>query len=295
MYLKRLKYFIAVAEELNIGRAATRLDIAQPPLSRQIALLEEELGVHLFDRSRSQIQLTQAGCVLRDRAREIIERLELALSETKRIGSGLAGRLSIGFVGSASYSVLPALIRSYRREYPDVHLSLREMNNASLQRSLVQREIDVAVARPGLEDDEFRKEPLCVEKFILALPEGSDLGGRDTIRIADLTDQTIILSAAQSRPSYGAVILDILSHEGVTPRNTELAPDFQSLISLVSVGVGIAFVPQSLGLGARPGLILRPYEGYNPGIGLMVHTRLDNRAPQVMQFMDLTRRFARKL
>ena len=94
MDIKGLKYFIAVAEELSIGRAATRLNIAQPPLSRQIAAIEDELGVKLLDRSRSQIRLTQAGCILRDKGRQVIEQLEAAVRETKRVGSGVAGRMT---------------------------------------------------------------------------------------------------------------------------------------------------------------------------------------------------------
>jgi len=295
MDLKRLKYFLAVAEELHIGRAATRLDIAQPPLSRQIAALEEELGVQLFDRSRSQIRLTQAGCVLRDHARQVIERLEFALRETKRVGSGAAGRLSIAFVGSASYGALPALIRRYRDSFPDVKLDLFVMNNAGLQRALIKREIDIAVARPALEDQEFRTEVLFTEPMVLALPEGSELSDRAEIKLADLTMETLVLSSHQSRPSYSAAVLDILSHEGLEPGSTELARDFESLISLVSVGVGIALVPRSVSAAGRPGVVFRPYEGFNPGIQLTVHSRFDNRAPQVLQFLEATRKFARTL
>ncbi|MEW5421057.1 LysR family transcriptional regulator, partial [Amorphus sp. 3PC139-8] len=175
MDFKKLEYFLAVAEELNIGRAATRLDIAQPPLSRQISALEEELGVQLFDRARSQIRLTQAGCVLRDHARQLLNRLDIALRETQRVGTGSAGRLSIGFVGSASYGALLGVIRNYRNAYPDVNLDLLILSTANLQRALVEREIDIAVARPELEDLEFRKEVLSTEPLILAIPEGSTL------------------------------------------------------------------------------------------------------------------------
>ena len=295
MDFKRLKYFLAVAEELHIGRAATRLDIAQPPLSRQIAALEEELGVQLFDRSRSQIRLTQAGCVFRDHARQLIGRLEAALRETRRIGSGSAGRLSIAFVGSASYGALPELIRTYRRCYPEVEMDLLAMNNADLQRALVEREVDIAVARPALQDEEFRRAPLCPEPLVLALPKSSELAARRDIRLADLAGQTLVLYPRQPRPSYADVVLDILAHDGVDPGSTDLAQDFQSAISLVSVGVGIALVPQSVSEAVRPGVVYRPYQGYNPGTQLTVHARLDNRAPQVIQFLEATRKFTRGL
>ncbi|WP_202807115.1 LysR family transcriptional regulator [Sphingobium sp. DC-2] len=111
MEFRQLRYFLAVAEELHFGRAATRLDMAQPPLSRQIASLEESLGVQLFDRSRSQIRLTQAGVVLQDHARQILDRMDTAQRETRLVGAGGAGRLRIAFVGSASHGLLPMLIK----------------------------------------------------------------------------------------------------------------------------------------------------------------------------------------
>lgn len=293
MDFKRLKYFLAVAEELNIGRAATRLDIAQPPLSRQIAALEEELGVQLLDRSRSQIRLTQAGCVFRDHARQLIDRLDMALRETRRVGSGSAGQLSIGFVGSAAIGALPELIRAYRCCYPGVELDLLEMNKAGLQRALVEREIDIAVARQALEDEEFRSELLSTEPLVLALPETLALCARAEIRLEDLAGQAIVLYPRQPRPGYADVVLDLFAREGIEPASVNLAQDFQSAMSLVSVGAGIALVPRSVSGAARPGVVFRAYRGANPETRLTVHARLDNRAPQVMQFLEATRKCAR--
>ena len=178
MDFKRLKYFLAVAEELHFGRAAERLDMAQPPLSRQIAALEADLGVKLFDRSRSQIRLTQAGAVLEEHARAILDRLDAAYRATRLVGSGAAGVLRVAFVGSASHGVLPSLIKSYRSHFADVELVLSAMNNAELERALIQKEIDIAVARPELGDETFRSQLLCEEPVILALPDNADLSGR---------------------------------------------------------------------------------------------------------------------
>lgn len=290
---RRLKYFLAVAEELHFGRAATRLDMAQPPLSRQIAALEDDIGVLLFDRSRSQIRLTQAGEVLQDHARQIFERLDAALRETRLVGAGGAGRLRIAFVGSASHGVLPTLIKSFRSFYPDVELALSALNNAELQRSLIAREIDIAVARPELKDEEFRRELLVREKLILALPDNSPLAARPEIRFADLAGHTFVLYPRRPRPGYADVVLGICEREGFTPARLELTQDFQSAISLVSVGVGLSVVPESVSQTTRPGVTYRPYIGYNPGTALTVHARLDNRAPQVMNFLEITRKFAR--
>lgn len=196
MELRRLTYFLAVAEELHFGRAATRLNIAHPPLSRQIAALEADIGTLLFDRSRSQIRLTHAGEVLERHARVLVDRLEAAYKETRLVGEGGAGRLRVAFVGSASHGVLPNLIKSYRSHYPKVELALSAMNNAQLHSALVQREIDLAVARPALTDDELRAEPLVHEDLILAVPDNSEVAGRKTIRLAELADQTFVLYPA---------------------------------------------------------------------------------------------------
>lgn len=294
MEFKRLKYFLAVAEELHFGRAATRLDMAQPPLSRQIAALETDLDVQLFDRSRSQIRLTQAGVVLQDHARQILSRLDAAYRDTRLVGSGSGGRLRIAFVGSASHGLLPTLIKSYRSFYPNVELALSAMNNAELSHGLIARDIDVAVARPALNDDEFRHELLCREKLILALPDNSRLASLPEIRFADLADLVFVLYPRRPRPGYADVVLNICAREGFTPAKLELTQDFQSAISLVSVGVGLSVVPESVSSTQRPGVVYRPYLGDNPGTALTVHARLDNRAPQVMNFLEITRKFARK-
>lgn len=293
MELRRLKYFLAVAEELHFGRAATRLEIAQPPLSRQIAALEADIGTQLFDRSRSQIRLTQAGEVLENHARALVDRLDAAYRETKAVGEGGAGRLRIAFVGSASHGVLPILIKSYRSHYPKVELALSAMNNAQLHSALVSREIDIAVARPSLKDDELRAEPLVHEPLVLAVPDASEVAARKVIRLAELSDETFVLYPRRPRPSYADTVLEICRAEGFTPTKQELAQDYQTAIALVSVGVGISIVPESVSQTVRPGVFYRPYEGYNPGTSLTIHARRDNQSSQVMRFFDLARKFVR--
>ncbi|MBD3787163.1 MAG: LysR family transcriptional regulator [Sphingomonadales bacterium] len=291
--LRRLRYFLAVAEELHFGRAATRLDIAQPPLSRQIAALEAELGVDLFDRSRSQIRLTQAGQVLQAHATALLERLETAWRETRLVGTGAGGGLRIGFAGSAAHGPLPDLIRAFRAQYPAVTLSLGAMAAADLHSALIRREIDIAIARPALTDEEFRRETLSREDLILALPETDPLAAAERVRFADLRGRSFVLYPAAPRPGHADTVLEICAREGVRPAATEVAPDCQSAIHLVAVGVGVAVVPASVARSARPGVAFRPYAGHNPGTGLSVHARRDNRAPQVMNFLDSVRRFVR--
>ncbi|KAG1647627.1 HTH-type transcriptional regulator AlsR [Nymphon striatum] len=158
-----MHYFVAVAEELHFGRAAERLDMAQPPLSRQIKQIEEEIGAQLFNRGRNAIALTQAGTRLYERLQIILKDIDDTLLEVKRLGQGAEGRLRIGFVGSSTYGLVPNIIKSFRKNYPHVNLSLIPMNNAHLHRALVRREVDVAITRPALKDVEFMSRQLTEE------------------------------------------------------------------------------------------------------------------------------------
>lgn len=294
MDLRRLIYFVAVAEELHFGRAASRLAIAQPPLSRQIAQLEADLGVMLIDRSRSQIRLTQAGSVLLERARDVIERLDRTEREIKRIGEGFSGHLRVAFVGSATYGALPTVIKAFRSAYPDVELALSAMNNAELKRAVIQREIDIAVARPSLDDEELKSERLLHEPLILALPDTSALLQDRPIRLSPLRDETFILYPRKPRPSFADHILKICLDEGFIPKSQVLAQDFQTAISLVSVGVGIALVPESVSQSERPGVAYRTYDGHNPGTSLSLNYRRDNRMPQLFNFLKVAQKVTRR-
>ena len=290
MELKRLRYFIAVAEELHFGRAAERLQMAQPPLSRQIAQLEKELGVLLIDRSRAQIRLTQAGHLMLMHARDLTQRLDNATREVALVGKGGAGQLRVAFVGSATHGILPAVIRAFRIAFPQVDLVLSAMNNAELKHALIQREIDIAIARPSLDDDEFRSELFHHENLILALPDTPAATARRTIRLADLSDQTFVLYPDQPRPSFADHVIAVCSAAGFTPAQTVFARDYQTAISLVSVGVGVALVPESVSQTQRAGVAYRQYEGFNPGTSLSLNARIDSLSPHVRNFFEVARR-----
>ncbi|AJE45833.1 LysR substrate-binding domain-containing protein [Celeribacter indicus] len=292
MELKRLKYFIAVAEDLHFGRAAARLEMAQPPLSRQIAALERDLDAKLFDRSRSQIRLTPAGEVFLERARDLVDRLDSAYREARLIGHGGAGRLRIAFVGSATHGPLPTLIKSYRSHYPGVDLSLAAMNNAELERALVQQDIDIAVARPALKGQDLRSVLLTDEPLVLALPDNSSLATRSAaVALSELESQTFVLYPRRPRPSFADDVLRCCEMNGFTPRDQAFAQDYQTAISLVSVGVGLSVVPRSVSQVSRPGVTFRPFTGENPGTRLTIHARLDNRRPHLLNFFEILRRF----
>lgn len=294
MDIRRLNYFVAVAEEMHFGRAASRLGIAQPPLSRQIAQLETDLGVLLIDRSRSQIRLTQAGEVLLERARDVIDRLERAEREIKRIGEGVSGRLRVAFVGSATYGILPQVIREFRAVYPEVELALSASNNAELKRALIQREIDIAVARPSLDDEEIKSDPFHHESLILALPDTSPCLQKPSIQLKALKAETFVLYPRRPRPSFADYIIKVCQDAGFIPKSQVMAQDYQTAISLVSVGVGVSLVPESVSLSERAGVVYRRYEGTNPGTSLSLNYRRDNRMPHLFNFLKVARNVARR-
>lgn len=295
MSLRRLSYFVAVAEEMHFGRAAERLGMAQPPLSRQIKQLEDEIGAVLFNRGRSAITLTQAGSRLYERGREVLEQIEDVKLEVRRIGQGAEGRLRIGFVGSSSYGILPNIIKSFRANHPGVNLSLMPMNNARLFRALVRRELDVAFARPALQDPEFVTRKLCDEALIVAAPDTLDVATRQALPLFDFRDENFILYPEFPRPSYADFVLEQCRAQGVEVEKRVFTMDLQTALSLVAIGEGLCIVPESVGSAPRNGIRFHRIE---PGLGhtaLSVNYRVDEQGVHVHKFVKVAQEVARKL
>lgn len=293
--LRRLRYFVAVAEEMHFGRAADRLGMAQPPLSRQIARLEAAVQAQLIDRSRSRIQLTQAGELMLGRARKLLRDVEDVRQEIGRLGSGKAGVLRIAFVGSATHGSLPTLIGDFRAEHPSIELVLSAMNNAGLKQLLVERQIDVAIARPSIDDADIVSERLEQEPLILALPDALAGDPGQEIELAALRDETFVLYPASPRPSFADHVLRVCEAAGFQPRDMVMASDYQTAVSLVAVGAGVCIVPRSVSSTHRPGITYRSYLGPNPGTALSVNYRIDNRSPQLWSFLKAARLQARRI
>lgn len=293
--IRRLRYFLAVARELHFGRAADRLGMAQPPLSRMIAQLERDLDVQLFDRSRSQIGLTQAGELLKTRASYIVEEIGRAVRDVRLVGKGGSGVLRVSFVGSATHGPFPTLIKRFRCAFPEVDLRLSAMNNAESHEQLITRAIDVAVVRPGLDDATLRQQLFVEEPLVAALHENAakELGG--SIRLAALKDQPFVLFPRKPRPCFADMVLGLCSDAGFQPPDIVWAPDYQTAISLVAVGEGISIVPASCEDANRPGVSFRHLGNAQAHTRLSICARTDNQSPQVFKFLDFARSFARSL
>lgn len=287
--LRRLGYFLAVAEELHFGRAADRLGIAQPALSRQIAVLEDVIGALLFDRVRSKVFLTQAGEVLVPQARDILLRTAEAARSVRAAAQGAVGSFAIGFVGSATYSLLPGLVQKFRETHPAVDLTLNAMNNAELRRALIDRGIDVAFARSRLDDGEFASESVLVEPLVAVVPLSSPHARGPSISLIDLIADGFILYPRHPRPSFADDVIGHCRVAGFDPTVTQETMDLQTAMALVSVGAGLSIVPASVEQSHRHGVAYLKLEDASATTTLFMVWRRDNRSPLLGNFRTVVR------
>ena len=246
MELRHLRYFVAVAEERNFTRAAQRLHIAQPPLSRQIQQLEEILGVQLFERNSRPLKLTETGKFFYSHAVQVLAQTAELESMTRRVGN-IERSLSVGFVGSTLYGLLPKIIRRFRDENTTVELSLHEMSTMDQFRALKDGVIDIGFGRIRHEDANIRRVILREEKMIVALPEGHPLSlVKPALALGDLVNETLIIFPKAPRPSYADQVLSAFHDRALKPRRIYEVRELQIALGLVAAGEGIAVVPSSV-------------------------------------------------
>jgi DNA-binding transcriptional LysR family regulator len=290
MELRHLHYFIAVAEELHFSRAAERLHISQPPLSQQIRDLEDELGVKLFERTKRQVHLTEAGKVFLERSYQVLAQLEQAITVTQQIGRGEVGRLEIGFVDSAIYTVLPEILRSFRKQFPAVELRLYELTTAQQIQALYDKQIDIGIVRSAISEPGLSVECLLPESLVLALPENHRLSAQTQVSLSALADESFILFPAKMGPVFYEQIMTMCQQAGFRPKVAQEAVQMQTIIGLVAAGLGIAIVPASLQNFHRGGVIYRPLKEEIPNTGLYLTWRQHDSSPVVRSFLGLARR-----
>jgi DNA-binding transcriptional LysR family regulator len=263
MELRHLRYFVAVAEEGHVTRAAERLGIQQPPLSQQIQALERELETQLFRRKPRGVELTPAGLALLDEARAILARADEAVAAVKRTARGEAGRIGIGFTSSASFHpFLPRAIRAFRETHPLVALALEESGTTELVDALRARSLDIAFVRsPVGESDDLFVRPLLEEAMVAALPSGHALsGGHDPLPLAALADETFILYRRPVGPGLHDAIIAACDRAGFSPTIGQEAPRMLSTLSLVAAGLGVTVVPASMSRLEAEGVAYRPLD-----------------------------------
>lgn len=247
MELRHLRYFIAVAEERSFSRAAERLDIAQPPLSQQIRRLEVALGFVLFERTSKGVRLTQAGAALLPGARSVLQTADDARKAAEAAHLGVAGRLTIAFINSAAYGILPRLLKAYRDAHPHILVDVREKPIADQIDALVEGRVDAGILRPPVDDRRLEAIKLVHEPFVVALPARHVLASRAKLNVRDLQGEPLVGYPRGHLAGFRERIDAALRNAGVTPRFVQEATHVHTLCGLVAGGVGVSIVP----VGAR--------------------------------------------
>ncbi len=291
MDLRQLRYFAAVAQELHFGRAAERLHMAQPPLSQAIRQLEAELGVTLLRRTTRRVELTEAGRAYLDRAQAILAEVDDAARHARRVAAGAVGHLTLGCVGSATYSLLPALSRHLATELPGVHFSFRgEMLAPDQAQALRAGAIDVALLRPPAAASDLAVHTLRRDRLVVALPAEHPLGAKATVRAADLSEVDLIMHSADHHSVMYDVVLGLLRDAGVTPRIRHEVGETSTLITLVAGGLGAAVVPEPVTALALDGVLYRPLIRPAASVELAVAHRADRDEPHLSRTVEVIRR-----
>lgn len=294
MDLRHLRYFVAVAEELHFGRAAERLNMAQPPLSQAIRRLESELGVDLLHRTTRKVDLTDAGRGYLARARRILGEVDEAAHEARRVAAGAVGHLALGCVGSATYSLLPALSRGLRRELPGVDFSFRgEMLVPDQAAALRAGEIDVALLRPPIADLSLTVLPLRRDRLVVALPDDHPLAALRQVGVADLADADLIVHSADRRSVMYDVVLGLLRDAGVEPRIRHEVGETSTLVTLVAGGLGAAVVPEPVTVLALDGVTFRPLVRPAVDVELAIAHRTDRTEPHLARAVAVIQQIVR--
>ena len=293
--LRRLRYFVAVAERLHFGRAAEALHISQPPLSRAIRALEDDLGVSLFARTRRRVVLTPAGVRLLEETRRLTSQLERAVREVRAMATGEHGRLRIGFVSLADYGVLPGLLKAFKGARPGVRLALREMLSPEQATALAAGELDFGLLLPPVAGA-ARLEHLVVqrERFVAALPSRHALApGRGRLALRELGGEPFVTVPRQIAPRLYDIVAQLAAQAGISLNVAQEAIQMQTVVSLVSSGLGVAIVPASVANLGRRGVVYRELADRHPRLDLWLAWPRGSLSSAARDFVSHARRLVR--
>jgi DNA-binding transcriptional LysR family regulator len=292
MELRHLRYFVAVAEELNFTRAAKRLSISQPPLSLQIRQLEKEMGVPLLRRQRRGVELTNVGMLMLEEARVILKQIDQTKTDVRRRARGEAGSINIGAGGGTYFHpLIPSIIREYRMRYPDVILAPETSNSPLLVARLRARLIDVAFIWPPISDrKDLMLEPLFDEEIVIIVPLGHALSGASSAPLAALAEEPFILPPREVNPGVFDSIIAACHRAGFNPKLGPEVPQVVSTVPIVAAGLGVSIIPRCISRIKIDGVVYVPIEGDAPQAGVSLAYRSDDRSSTVQNFVAVARR-----
>jgi DNA-binding transcriptional LysR family regulator len=290
--LRLWRQFIAVAEELHFGRAALRLHMTQPPLTQAIALLERNLGVRLFDRTRRSVQLTAAGVALLPEARDLLARALALPGQARAAAAGEMGRLRLAFVSTVGFGLLPQWVQAFRRQYPGVQLELLESTGDVQLQAFERGDIDAGfmLHSPGFAPPGFERCLIAREPLVLALPEAHALAAVLAPALADVLAEPLVIFPRRIVPSLYDAIFGLYHAGGRSPQVAQEAIQMQTIVNLVSAGLGLAWVPESVRQFQRPGVVYRRVAAKKgramPDCETSLVWHADTRSPSVLRFVE---------
>lgn len=295
MELRHLQYFVTVAEELHFGRAAARLNMTQPPLSQQIKQFEEELGFPLFHRSKRVVELTAAGKVFLHEVRGVLHQLDKAVDHARHTARGELGKIIIGFVGTATYDILPPVVREFRELYPSVSIELKQLSVPQQLGALLNGELDIGFLHPTSPHEELVSRLMKQSECIFAIPKNHPLAKKEAVTIEDIRHEPIISLSQESWPSLYQHFVLLCEKYGFSPNIVQEAAEYQMVIGLVTAGIGIAVIPKSARRLFNLDVVYRSIEGeqllaewtisyrrenHNPALFHLVHHILHRTEPE---------------
>lgn len=287
MDFRHLRYFVAVADEQNFTRAAERLHISQPPLSRQIQDLEEELGTPLFERGSRPLKLTDAGRFFYGHARRMLEQAAQAVRSTKRIAR-LERRLVIGFVSSTMYGALPRLVRKFRAAAPQTELALVEMSTVEQIEALKNGRIDVGFGRVRLDDPSIKREVLREERLVVAIPVDHPLAdAAGPLSLPEVAPHPLLVYPRTPRPSYADQVLSLFRDLALEPAAVLELQEMQTALGLVASGMGLCVVPASVHRLRPDEVVYRPLAEPQAVSPIIMSTRLQDQSTDIVLLRQL--------
>ena len=289
MELRHLQYFVAVAEELHFGRAATRLLIVQPSLSQQIQQLEKELGFPLLTRTKRSVELTDAGKVFLTEARKILAQVQEAKRAALRAYRGEMGRLVIGYISSSTYDLLPMMLSAYRERFPHIDVALRELTTQEQLRSLEEESIHVGLLRLPINELTVRVEVVRREPIVCVLPEGHPLATQEQIAVSLLANEPFVLQSRQRGGGYYTQLMNLCLTSGFSPNVIQEVTEMHTIVSLVAAGMGVSLVPLSIQNIRSQGVVYRELEGVTPITEMAIAWLRASRSTLVQNFLQVAR------
>jgi DNA-binding transcriptional LysR family regulator len=289
MDLKSLRYFVAVAEARSVGKAAQRLHMAQPPLTVQIRNLEAQIGTPLFLRESTGMRLTDAGSALFARAREALALAHEGFEAARAVGAGRRGRLTVGYMFSLGYAILPKLVPLLHRGLPDVELQFVEMSAATCETQVLQHKVTVGLCMPPIQRADVANTIVGSQPLRLAVPANSPLARLTSIPMARLQDQKMIALPSVKEDADTSMVAALLRRHQVTVQVVERVETVHAALALVLAGEGCAVVPACAAAGLPSGVVVRKLAGVTEGFDVAVSRRLDVDSPFIEPFIAAAR------